>query len=148
MEEHVEHLRKVFQRLKENKLYAKFEKCEFGVTEVDFLGHGITQESLKIDDHKVKVILDWEPLRSVLALRSFLGLASYYCKFIKNFTKIAMPLTNLLKKSSEAYAWDEACNEVFETLKGILMKVHVLKLPDFDKDFEIHFDASDFAMEG
>ncbi len=56
MEEHAEHLRKVFQRLRENKLYAKFEKCEFGVSEVDFLGHRITQEGLKMDDHKVKVI--------------------------------------------------------------------------------------------
>ncbi len=61
LEEHVEHLRKVFQRLRENKLYAKFEKCEFGVTEVDFLGHRITQEGLMMDDHKVKAILDWEP---------------------------------------------------------------------------------------
>jgi hypothetical protein len=58
MEEHAEHLRKVFQRLKENKLYAKFEKCEFGVSEVDFLGHRITQKGLKMDDHKVKAILD------------------------------------------------------------------------------------------
>jgi hypothetical protein len=82
MEEHVEHLRKVFQRLTKNKLYAKFEKCEFGVTEVDFLGHRITQEGLKMDDHKVKAILDWEPPKSVLALRFFLGLASYYRKFI------------------------------------------------------------------
>jgi hypothetical protein len=58
MEEHVEHLRKVFQMLRENKLYAKFKKCEFGVMEVDFLKHRITQESLKMDDHKVKAILD------------------------------------------------------------------------------------------
>jgi hypothetical protein len=58
MEEHVEHLQKVFQRLRENKLYAKFEKCEFGVTKVDFLEHKITQEGLKMDDHKVKAILD------------------------------------------------------------------------------------------
>jgi hypothetical protein len=77
MEEHVEHLWKVFKRLRENKLYVKFEKCEFGVTEVDFLGHRITQEGLKMDDHKVKAILDWEPPRSILALRSILGLASY-----------------------------------------------------------------------
>jgi len=62
LEEHVEHLRKVFQKLKENKLYAKFEKCEFGVTKVDFLGHRITQKGLKMDDHKVKEILDWEHL--------------------------------------------------------------------------------------
>jgi hypothetical protein len=70
---------------------------------------------LKIDDRKVKVILDWEPPRSVLALRSFLRMASYYCKFINNFAKIATPLTNLLKKSSKIYEWDEACNEAFET---------------------------------
>jgi len=78
LEEHAEHLRKVFQRLRENKLYAKLEKCEFGVTEVDFLGHRITQEGLKMDDHKVKAIVDREPPKSVPALRSFLGLASYY----------------------------------------------------------------------
>jgi hypothetical protein len=76
----------------------------------------------------------------------FLGLAFYYHKFIKNFAKITMPLTNLLKKSSPTYEWDEACNEAFETLKGILVKAHVLKLPNFDKDFEIHSDASDFAF--
>jgi hypothetical protein len=148
MEEHAEHLRKVFQRLRENKLYAKLEKCEFGVTEVDFLGHRITQEGSMMDDHKVKAILDWEPPKLVPALRSFLGLASYYRKFIKNFAKITAPLTNLLKKSAITYDWDEACDEAFEALKGILVKAPVLKLPDFDKDFEIHSDASDFAIGG
>jgi len=93
----------VFQRLRENKLYAKFKKCEFRVKEVDFLGHRITQEGLKMDDHKVKAILDWEPPRSVPALRSFIGLACYYRKFIKNFVKIATLLTNLLKKSYGTY---------------------------------------------
>jgi hypothetical protein len=146
LEEHAEHLRKVFQRLRENKLYAKLEKCEFGVMEVDFLGHRITQEGLKMDDHKVKAIVDWEPPKLVLALRSFLGLASYYRKFIKNFVKIAMPLTNLLKKSTIIYEWEELCDEAFETLKSILVKASVLKLPDFDKDFEIHSDASNFAI--
>jgi hypothetical protein len=77
-----------------------------------------------------------------------LGLAFYYRKFIKNFAKIATPLTNLLKKSSGTYEWEEACNEAFETLKGILVKTPVLKLFDFEKDFEIHFDASDFAIGG
>ncbi len=70
-EVHVEHLRKVFQRWRKNKLYAKFEEHEFGVTKVDFHGHGITQEGLKMDDHKVKAILDGEPPRLVPALRSF-----------------------------------------------------------------------------
>jgi len=148
LEEHAKHLCKVFQRLRENKLCAKLEKCEFGVTEMDFLGHRITQEGLKMDDHKVKAIVDWEPPKSVLALISFLGLASYYHKFIKNFAKIAAPLTNFLKKSAVTYEWEEACDETFETLKGILVKVSVLKLPNFDKDFEIHSDASDFAIGG
>jgi len=146
LEEHAKHLPKVFQILRENKLYAKFEKCKFGVTEVDFLGHRIIQEGLKMDDHKVKAILDWELPKSVPALRSFLGLASYYCKFIKNFAKMVAPLTNLFKKSARTYEWDGACNEAFETLKGILVKALVLKLPDFDKDFEIHSDVSDFAI--
>jgi len=148
LEEHVEHLRKVFQRLRENKLYAKLEKWEFGVMEVNFLGHRIIQEGLKMDDHKVKAIMDWEPPKSVPALRSFLGLASYYCKFIKNFAKITAPLTNLLKKSAVTYKWEGACDEAFETLKGILVKASVLKLPNFDKDFEIHSNASDFAIGG
>jgi hypothetical protein len=146
--EHAEHLRKVFQRLRENKLYAKLEKCEFGVTEVNFLGHRIIQESLKMNDHKVKAIMDWEPPKSVPALRSFLGLASYYRKFIKNFAKIAAPLTNLLKKSAVTYEWEGTCDEAFETLKSILVKAPVLKLLDFDKDFEIHSDASNFVIGG
>ncbi len=99
MEEHVEHFRKVFQTLRENKLYIKFEKCEFGVTKVDFLGHRITQETLKMDDHKVKAILDWEPPRSVPALRSFLGLAPYYRKFIK-------------KLCEDSHAFDKPFEEV------------------------------------
>jgi hypothetical protein len=148
LEEHAKHLRKVFQRLRKNKLYAKFEKCEFEVTEVNFLGHRITQEGLKMDDHKVKAILDWEPPKSISALRSFLGLASYYRKFIKNFAKIATPLTNLLKKSTRTYEWDGVCDEAFETLKGILVKAPMLKLPNFDKNFEIHSDASDFVIGG
>jgi len=133
LEEHAEHLRKVFQKLREYKLYAKLEKCEFGVTEVDFLGHRIIQEGLKMDENKVKATLDWEPPKSVPALRSFLGLASYYHKFIKNFAKIAAPLTNLLKKSAMTYEWEGACDEAFETLKGILVKAPVLKLPDLTR---------------
>jgi len=89
-----------------------------------------------MDGHKVKAILDWELLRSVLALKSFLGLASYYCKFIKNFTKIVTPLTNLLKKSSKIYEWDKACNEAFEPLKGILVKTPMLKLLTLIKIFK------------
>jgi hypothetical protein len=96
----------------------------------------------------VKAILNWEPPRSVSALRSFLGSAFCFRKFIKNFAKIATPLTNLLKKSSRTYEWDKTCNEAFETLQGILVKTLLLKLPDFDKYFEIHSDAFDFVIRG
>jgi len=75
-------------------------------------------------------------------------MASYYRKFIKNFAKIVTPFTNLLKKSTITYKWDGACDEAFETLKGILVKTLVLKLPNFDKDFEINSDASDFVIGG
>ncbi len=75
-------------------------------------------------------------------------MASYYRKFIKNFAKITAPLTNFLKKSTAAYEWEGACDEAFETLKGILVKAPVSKLPDYDKDFEIHSDAFDFAIGG
>jgi hypothetical protein len=75
-------------------------------------------------------------------------LASYYRKFIKNFVKIVAPLTNLLKKSAGTYEWDGACDKAFETLKGILVKAQVLKLPNIDKDFEIHSNASDFVIGG
>jgi hypothetical protein len=130
------------------RFLSKIKHVPFGVMEVDLFGHRITQEGLKMDDHKVKAILDWEPLKSVLTLRSFFGLVSHYRKFIKNFVKITTPLTNVLKKSSGTYKWDETCNETFETLKGILVKAPMLKLPDFDKDFEIHSDASNFAIGG
>jgi hypothetical protein len=88
-----------------------------------------------MDDRKVKAILDWQPPRLIFALRSFLKLTFYYRKFIKDVAKIVTPFTNLLKKSSKTYEWDETCNEASETLKGILMKVLVLKSFDFDKDF-------------
>jgi len=93
----------VFQKLRKNKLYVKFENCEFRVTKVDFLGHRITQEGLKIDDHKIKAILDWDPAELIITLRSFLGLAFYYHKFIMNFAKITTFFTNLSKKSFKTY---------------------------------------------
>ncbi len=99
----MEHLQKVFQRLKENKLYVKFKKCKFKVMEVDFFGHRITQKGLKMDDHKVKAILDWESPRLVPALRSFLRLGSYYHKFIK-------------KLCQDSHVFDKPFEEVIQNL--------------------------------
>ncbi len=94
LEEHAKHLRKVFQRLRKNKLYAKLEKCEFEVTEVDFLGHRITQEGLKMDDHKVKVILDWEQVGSGLEILLRIGflLSEVHQELCKDSRTLDKPL--------------------------------------------------------
>jgi len=99
MEEHVEHFFKMFQKLKEHKLYAKFKEYEFGVKEVKFLRHRITKEGLQIDDHKIREILDWEPPRLVLALL-ILGVSFVISQVHKkNFNKLFTPLATLVKKS-------------------------------------------------
>jgi hypothetical protein len=97
-EEHEEHLRLVLQKLREHELYTKFSKCEFWLKEVSFLGHIITNGGIAVDPSKVSDVLKWEPPRTVSEIRSFLGLASYYRRFIEGFFKIVKPLTTLLEK--------------------------------------------------
>jgi hypothetical protein len=91
----------VLQRLRDHQLYAKFSKCEFWINEVLFLGHVISSEGIVVDPSKVHDILDWEPPKSVHQVRSFLGLAGYYRRFIPNFSKISKPITELLKKGTK-----------------------------------------------
>jgi hypothetical protein len=97
MEEQEEHLRIVLQRLREHQLYAKFNKCEFWIDEVPFLGHMISPKGITVDPSKVQDVLNWKPPTSVTQVRSFLVLAGYYRRFILNFSKIAKPITELLK---------------------------------------------------
>nr|KYP75969.1 Retrovirus-related Pol polyprotein from transposon 17.6 [Cajanus cajan] len=97
-EEHEEHLQTVFQILKGKQLYAKLSKCEFWLEEVKFLGHVISKDEVSVDPSKVEAVLLWEPLKTVTEIRSFLGLAGYYRRFIEGFSKITMPLTQLTKK--------------------------------------------------
>jgi hypothetical protein len=108
---------------------------------VSFLGHVISSEGIVVDPSKVRDILDWEPPKSVHQVRSFLGLAGYYRRFILNFSKISKPITELLKKGIK-YVWSKECDEAFQTLKKLLTTSPVLAQPDNVKPFDIYCDAS------
>ena len=105
--EHAEHLRLVLEKLREHQLYAKYSKCEFWLPEVTYLGHVISKDGIAINPERVQAILDWTPLKNVKQVKSFLGLASCCRRFVKNFSKIARPLTNLLHKSVK-FQWTDA----------------------------------------
>ena len=127
--------------------YVKKEKCSFAKEEVSFLGHRIRDGKLMMDDSKVKAIQEWDPPTKVPQLKSFLGLVNYYRRFIKDYLGRATPLTDLLKKN-KAWEWDERCQQAFEDLKKAVTEEPVLALPDHTKVFEVHTDASDFAIGG
>jgi hypothetical protein len=103
-EEHDEHLRLVLQKLRENQLYAKLNKCEFWLKEVSFLGHIISKGGICVDPSKVKDVLSWNTPQNVSDIKSFLGLAGYYRRFIEGFSNIFMPMTELLEKS-KTFEW-------------------------------------------
>ncbi|KAH9778034.1 Endonuclease [Citrus sinensis] len=140
-EEHETHLRIVLETLRENKLYGKFKKCEFWLDRVMFLGHIVTKDGISADPAKVEVIVNWERPSSVTEVRSFLGLAGYYRRFVKEFSSIAAPLTNLTKKNVK-FNWDEACEKSFQELKSHLVTAPVLTLPSEGGGFVIYSDAS------
>ena len=99
--EHAEHLWTVLQILHERQLYAKFSNCQFWLDKVDFLGHVISVEGVSVDPQKIEAIMNWKPPTNVFEVRSFLGLADYYRKFVEGFSKIATLLTNLLNKDQK-----------------------------------------------
>jgi hypothetical protein len=139
--EHEEHLRLLLQKLREHQLYAKFSKCAFWLKEVSFLRHIITDGGIAVDPSKVRDVLNWSPPKNVPEIRSFLGLAGYYQRFIEGFSKIVKPLTTLLEKGKE-FKWDEKCQASFEELKKRLTTALVLIMPDVHKGFDVYCDAS------
>ncbi|KAL0388132.1 UNVERIFIED_CONTAM: Retrovirus-related Pol polyprotein from transposon.6 [Sesamum radiatum] len=147
LNEHVKHLRAVFQKLREYELYAKKEKCEFCCEKITFLGHVISQGQIQMDRKKVQAVMDWGIPSKMADLRSFLGLANYYRRFIKGYSKIVNPLTDLLRKDQK-WEWTVACEDAFKLLKQAISSQPVLKLPQFDRPFEVQVDASDRALGG
>jgi hypothetical protein len=127
--DHEENMRLVLQKLRDNQLYAKYSKCEFWIDKVPFLGHIISNGGISVDPAKVKEIVEWSIPSTVTEIRSFLGLAGYYRRFIKGFSKIAKPITSLLEKERE-FKWDGKCQDSFNQLKLRLMSPLVLVMPN------------------
>jgi hypothetical protein len=107
-EEHAEYLRLVLQKLREHKLYAKWSKCEFWLKKVSFLGHIVSNGGIAVDPSKVEDVSNWKPPTNVSEIRSFLGLAGYYRRFIEGFSKLAKPMTALLEKDAK-FIWSKKC---------------------------------------
>jgi hypothetical protein len=136
----VRHADKVLQLLKEKQLYAKPSKCFFGVKEVEYLGHIVSHEGVKVDSNKIKAMMDWLIPKTLKNLRGFLGLTGYYRKFVRNYGRIATPLTKLTKKDS--FSWTLEATKAFEQLKEVMCKAPVLTTPYFTKTFIVECDAS------
>jgi hypothetical protein len=144
-EEHDQHLRQVLEVLRQNKLYAKLSKCEFYQTTISFLGHKITQDGIHMEPDKVAAVKDWPIPKDISDVRSFLGLAGYYRKFVKGFSKIAAPLTELLHKAIK-WQWGELQQTAFNQLKEAVTTAPVLIIPDSTKQFVVVTDASGYAV--
>jgi hypothetical protein len=140
-EEHAGHLHVVLQRLRERRLYAKLSKCDFWLKEINFLGHTISQAGIAVDPDKVQEVMNWKPPMTVCQIRSFLGLAGYYRRFIPDFSRIAKPITELLKKEAK-FVWGQKCEDAFHTLRQHLTTAPVLAQPNSSKPFDVYCDAS------
>ncbi|CAO3619736.1 unnamed protein product [Cunninghamella blakesleeana] len=145
-ETHDQHVYQVLERLKEYKLYAKLEKCSFDQQEVEFLGHVISPTGIGMDYNKIKSIQEWKPPTSVKELQVFLGFANYYRKFIKNYSKITVPLTKLLSKEKPVWEWTSESQSSFDKLKQLFCSAPILRHANITKSFILETDASDFAI--
>lgn len=143
-EEHLQHLETVFSILQQQGLKAKLSKCAFNQPELKFLGHVVGRHGLKVDPEKVQVVRDWSTPTSVKQLRSFLGLANFFRRFIQGYSSLVAPLT-ALTSDKRSWHWSDKCQEAFEGVKLALINAPVLALPDLNKPFEVWSDASLFG---
>ncbi|GKB61786.1 putative reverse transcriptase domain-containing protein [Tanacetum coccineum] len=140
-EEHANHLRIILELLKKEKLYAKFSKCDFWIHIVKSLGHIIDSQGLHVDPAKIEAVKNWASPTTPIEIRQFLGLAGYYRRFIKGFSKIAKSLTELTQKNKK-YIWGEDQESAFQLLKQKLCEAPILALPEGNDDFVVYCDAS------
>ncbi|BBG93431.1 transposable element gene, partial [Prunus dulcis] len=138
---HMKHLELVLKTLRRKKLFAKFSKCQFWLDSVNFLGHVISADGVYVDPQKVEAVVNWPQPTSVTEVRSFLGLAGYYRRFVEGFSTIAAPLTRLTRKGVK-FEWSDECEKSFNELKTRLTTAPVLALPDDSGNFVIYSDAS------
>uniref|UniRef100_A0A8P4GJA5 Gypsy retrotransposon integrase-like protein 1 n=1 Tax=Dicentrarchus labrax TaxID=13489 RepID=A0A8P4GJA5_DICLA len=144
-EEHVQHVRQVLQRLLENKLFVKAEKCEFHVTSVSFLGFIIERGQVKADPAKIQAVADWPSPTTRKQLQRFLGFANFYRRFIRNYSKVAAPLTKLTSVKVP-FAWSPEAENAFLALKELFTSAPVLHHPDPSLQFVVEVDASDTGV--
>ena len=145
-EDHLQHVKFVLDILRSHNLFLKREKCQFGQTQIKYLGHLIDVEGVSVDPQKVATVMEWPKPKTPKALRGFLGLTGYYRKFIHDYGKIASPLTNMLKKDS--FTWTSALERAFQDLKEAMTQAPVLALPNFTNAFVVECDASGSGVGG
>jgi hypothetical protein len=145
--DHEQHLRQVLDRLKEYQLLVKKSKCTFFIDTIEYLGHVIAIDRIRLNPKLIQSIQSFPQPTTLKEMQSFLGLANYYRKFIKEFSGITVPLTNALQKASQTrpIIWDSAMLEAFQRLKDALTTALCLKLPDPDGEFKVITDASEDA---
>ncbi|WMV50937.1 hypothetical protein MTR67_044322 [Solanum verrucosum] len=140
-EEHASHLRVVLQTLKDCQLFAKFNKCEFWLQSVAFLGQIVSSEGIRVDSQKIEAVKQWPRPTSATNIKSFLGVAGYYRRFVEGFSSIASPLTRLTQKKVK-FQWSYDCEKSFTELKTRLTTAPVLTLPEGSDGYVIYCDAS------
>ena len=122
-------------------MYAKFSKCEFWLTKVKFLGHVVSASSVSMDLKKVEVVMSWEIPKSLFEIRSFLGLASYYRRFVKDFSRLAALMTRLTRNEVKL-EWNDLCEREFQELKRRLTSAPILIVPKRGQRYIMYCDAS------
>lgn len=145
LDEHEEHIRAVLTKLREHKLYGKPSKCELFCKEVKFVGHIVSEDGISTDPKKTRAVRDWSPPKNVSDLRSFLGFCNFYRRFVKDYSKIARPLTDMTKKKIP-WQWADEQHKAFEALKEAMITTPVLVIPRMELPFFITTDSSDYAI--